>query len=76
MIESILNLRQCYESNLLSRLLISLGFAYGSTIRLWKFVFCYVFDKGFSNNWIVFSISCYCLKASFAQFQDSSLGFL
>ena len=72
MIESILSLRKCYQSNLLS-----LGFADGSAIRFWKFVFCYVlFDKGFWNNWIVFSISCYCLKASFAQFQDSSLGFL
>ena len=71
MIESILSLRQCYQSNLLS-----LGFADGSAFRFWKFVFCYVFDKGFWNNWIVFSISCYCLKASFAQFQDSSLGFL
>ena len=71
MIESILSLKQCYQSNLLS-----LGFADGSAIRFWKFVFCNVFDKGFWNNWIVFSISYYCLKASFAQFQDSSLGFL
>ena len=58
MIGSILSLRQCYQSNLLS-----LGFADGSAFRFWKFVFCYVFDKGFWNNWIVFSISCYCLKA-------------
>ena len=56
MIESILSLRQGYQSNLLS-----LGFADGSAFRFWKFVFCYVlFDKGFWNNWIVFSISCYC----------------
>ena len=54
MIESIVNLRQCYESILISRSSISLGFADGSAIRFWKFVFCYVFHEGLWNSWIVF----------------------
>ena len=60
MIESILSLRQCYQSNLLS-----LGFADGSAFRFWKFVFCYLFDKGFWNNWIGFLQ----IQFSFEQFQ-------
>ena len=55
MIESILSLRQCYQSNLLS-----LGFADGLAIRFWKFVFFFMYfmrDYGIVG---LFSISCYC----------------
>ena len=55
MIESILNLRQYYESILFSRSSISLAFADGLAIRCWKFVFCYVFHEGLMNSWIVFN---------------------
>ncbi|KAL0009013.1 hypothetical protein SO802_010515 [Lithocarpus litseifolius] len=54
------------ESILFSPSSISLGLDDGSAIRFWKFVFCYVFDEGFWNNWIVFEFQ------NLSEFHDSS----